>query len=143
MFSMLRMGFQGGSPGSSFGATHFPMPLCTEPPGQAQPSLVQTRSPLQQVPLQGSLPSSHFFTQAFRVPKKLLSQTSPLAQQRVSPHCFPGQVQSPSSEPQISPTRQHQPRRIGSFWLFVQRLFAWAPMLQNLVMLLLGEGPPG
>ena len=113
MFNMSRTGFQRGSPGSSFGGTHFPMPLCTVPEGQTQPSFVQTRSPLQQVPLQGSLPSSHFFTQAFREPRKLLSQTSPGAQQRVSPHCFPRQVQSPSCEPQISPTRQHQPSRIG------------------------------
>jgi hypothetical protein len=137
------MGFQGGSPGSSFGDTHFPMPLCTEPEGQAQPSLVQTRSPLQQVPLQGSLPSSHFFTQAFRLPKKLLSQTSPLAQQRVSPHCTPGQVQSPSSEPQISPTRQHHPSLIAWGSYDVQKLEAVALMLQYLVMYGFGWGPPG
>ena len=143
MLNMLRKGCQGGSPGSSFGATQFPRPLCTVPPGQAQPSLVQTRPGGQQVPMQGSLRSSHFFTQAFRLPQKLLSQTSPRAQQRVSPHCTPRQVQSPSFEPQISPTRQHQPNLIAWSWRSVQRLLAVASMLQNFEMLGLGEGPPG
>ena len=88
------------------------------------------------------LRSSHFFTQAFRLPQKLLSQPSPRAQQRVSPHCTPRQVQSPSFEPQISPTRQHQPNLIAWSWRSVQRLLAVASMLQNFEMLGLGEGPP-